>query len=68
MYLRRKEIVSIIFRYFVEIPAKNQPLLDYFRERMQRATTLHGLLILLMLVDIDVRVRVVFVWEDAGVP
>jgi len=30
IYLRRKEILLIFFRHFVELPAKNQPLLDYF--------------------------------------
>ena len=30
IYLRRKEILLIFFRHFVEPPAKNQPLLDYF--------------------------------------
>jgi len=29
-YLRRKEILLICFHHFVELPAKNQPLLDYF--------------------------------------
>ena len=29
MYLRRKEILLIFFRQFIERPAKNQPLLDY---------------------------------------
>jgi len=48
LYLRRKEILQIIFRYCVEIPAKNQPLLNYLWDisrdwlRLQRATTLHG--------------------------
>jgi len=28
--MRKKEILLIFFRYFVELPAKNQPLLDYF--------------------------------------
>jgi len=38
----------IFFRQLVELPAKNQPLLDYFWdiskdwEILQRATTLHG--------------------------
>jgi len=27
--LRRKEILVIFFRHSVELPAKNQPLLDY---------------------------------------
>ena len=31
-YLRRKEILLIFFRHFVELSAKNQPLLDYFRD------------------------------------
>jgi len=30
IYLRRKEILLIFFRHFVELPAKKQPLLDYF--------------------------------------
>ena len=30
IYLRRREILLIFFRHFVELPAKNQPLLDYF--------------------------------------
>jgi len=30
IYLRRKEILLFFFRYSVELPAKNQPLLDYF--------------------------------------
>jgi len=30
IHLRRKAILLIFFRHFVEIPAKNQPLLDYF--------------------------------------
>jgi len=30
IYLRRKEILLIFFRQFVELPAKNQPLMDYF--------------------------------------
>jgi len=48
IYLRRKEILQIFFRHFVELPAKIQPLLDYFWdisrgwERLQRTTTLHG--------------------------
>jgi len=29
IYLRRKDILLIFFRHFVELPAKNQPLLDY---------------------------------------
>jgi len=38
----------VFFRHFVELPAKNQPLLDYFLaisrdwERLQGTTTLHG--------------------------
>ena len=45
IYLRRKEILLIFFRHFVERPVKNQPLLDYFWdisrdwERLQRTTT-----------------------------
>jgi len=48
IYLRRKEILLNFFRHFVELLAKNQPLLDYFWdisrdwERLQRTTTLHG--------------------------
>jgi len=40
--------MEIFFRQFVELPAKNQPLLDYFWDinrdwkRLQRTTTLHG--------------------------
>ena len=30
IYLRRKAILLIFFRYFVELPAEHQPLLDYF--------------------------------------
>jgi len=30
MYLRRKEILLIFYRHFVELPAIIQPLLDYF--------------------------------------
>jgi len=30
IYLRRNELFLIIFRHLVELPAKNQPLLDYF--------------------------------------
>ena len=30
IHFRRKEILCIIFCHFVELPAKNQPLLDYF--------------------------------------
>jgi len=30
IYLRRNEILVIFFRHFVELPDKNQPLLDYF--------------------------------------
>jgi len=30
IYLRREEIFLIFFRQFVQLPAKNQPLLDYF--------------------------------------
>jgi len=29
-YSRRTEILLIFFRQFVELPAKSQPLLDYF--------------------------------------
>jgi len=45
IYLRRMVISLIFFRQFVELPAKNQPLLDYFWdikrdwERLQRTTT-----------------------------
>jgi len=43
--MRRKEIVLSFFRHFVELPAKNQLLLDLFWdisrdwERIQRTTT-----------------------------
>jgi len=30
IYMRRKEILLIFLRHFVELAAKNQPLLDYF--------------------------------------
>ena len=30
VYLRKMVILLIFFRHFVELPAKNQPLLDYF--------------------------------------
>jgi len=30
IYLRRKEILLFFFHHFVELLAKNQPLLDYF--------------------------------------
>ena len=30
IFLRRKAILFIFFRHFVEVSAKNQPLLDYF--------------------------------------
>jgi len=30
IYLRRKQILLIFFRHFVELSAKSQPLLDYF--------------------------------------
>jgi len=52
IYLRRKEILLIFFRYFVERPAKKQQLLDYFWdisrdwERLQGTTTLHGRLVI----------------------
>ena len=48
IYLRRKQILLIFFRHFVELSAKSQPLLDYFwdisrdLERLQRTTTLCG--------------------------
>jgi len=43
--MRKKEILMIFFRHFVYLPAKHQPLLDYFLdigrdwERLQRKTT-----------------------------
>ena len=46
--LRRQEHLLAFFRQLVELPAKNQPFLDYFWdisrdwERLQRTTTLHG--------------------------
>jgi len=52
--LRKKGILLIFFRQFVELPAKNQPLMDYFWdvsrdwEILQRTTTLHGRLSKLM--------------------
>ena len=45
IYLRRKEILSIFFHHFVDLPAKDELLLDYFWdisrdwERLQRTTT-----------------------------
>jgi len=45
-------MLLIFFHHFVELLAKIQPLLDYFWdisrdwERLQRKTTLHGILIL----------------------
>ena len=30
IYLRRNQILLIFFRHFVELPAKSQPLLNYF--------------------------------------
>jgi len=30
IYVKRKDIFLIFFRQFVELPAKNQPILDYF--------------------------------------
>ena len=30
IYMRKKEILLIFLRHFVELAAKNQPLLDYF--------------------------------------
>ena len=51
IYLRRKEILLILFRHCVELPVKNQQLLDYFWdisrdwERLQGTTTLHGRLV-----------------------
>ena len=53
IYLRRKEIFFIFFRQFVELPAKNQPLLDYFWdisrdwERLQRRQLCMGTCILI---------------------
>ena len=47
IYLRRNELLLFFFRQFVELPAKNQPLLDYCWdisrewERLQGTTTLH---------------------------